>query len=115
VQAGKLSTKDMEECLTAADILRGNLLSFQYQVPQIHKVIELAAAVLEVFESKPSIALMVGTTSRDHRSVAPILLSNNRRIALGCLSPAPENTALAHVPRPLGLRHCTSVWRRTLF
>jgi len=49
----------MEECLTAADILRGNLLSFQYQLPQIHKTVQLAAAILEVFESKPCISLMV--------------------------------------------------------
>ena len=39
-QAGKLGAKDMEESMTAADMLRGNLLSFQYALPQIHKVIQ---------------------------------------------------------------------------
>jgi hypothetical protein len=85
VQAGKLSAKDMEECLTAADILRGNLLSFQYQLPQVHKVVELAAAVLEVFESKPSIALMV----RHLGTIAAWRQSSYLHLGEACVSRAP--------------------------
>lgn len=58
-QAGQLVAADLAPCLLASDILRGNVLSFQFTLPGLQNVVEPAARIWEVLETRPTIGLQV--------------------------------------------------------